>query len=182
MPSLSRVNPRFTARFEIIDGGSGQFSGVMSEPSSGEMPASQFTYARRQLRVDAKSPVAAGMVVRDSDGTPFLLAEHGNSESRGTTLFRSLRMFQLTKQYPHQVREKRVDPITQLDYDIGLSAEVPIWGAYEPTAEQAGGAIPVKFETGRFITGVEVALDEIVDGKQVTRVDRQLGVYMLTLG
>lgn len=182
MPSLSAVNSRFTTRFEIVDGGSGFFDAIINEPGQGEMPSYQFNLPRRLLRVEAGVPIDAGIVVRDPEGSTFMLGKHGSSESRGGTLFRSFRMFEATGQFRWEKREKVIDTITMLPKDTGLLPQVPLWGCYEPSPEVFDRAVRMNFETGRFITNRKVDRDDMIDGRKVTRIDEQLGLYIVTLG
>lgn len=182
MPSLSAVNRRFTTRFEIVEGGSGYFNAVINEPGQGEVPAYQFNLPRRLLRVEDGIPVNTGMVIRDPEGTVYMLGKHGSSESRGKTLFRSFRMFEANAQYTWEKRSKEVDPITKLQKDTGLVVHAMIWGCYEPSPEVFDRAVRTNFETGRFITNRLVDRDDVIDGRKVTRVDEQLGIYICTLG
>lgn len=182
MPSLSATNRRFKTRFEVLEGGSGFFHGVINEPGQGEVPSYQFNLPRRLLRVDAKLPVSDGMVIQDQEGTTFMVGKHGSSESRGGVLFRSFRLFEATKQFTWQKREKAIDPITMLPRDVGMVDQTPLWGCYEPSPEMFDRAVRSSFEGGRFITNRLIERDDIVDGRKVTRVDEQLGVYICTLG
>jgi hypothetical protein len=183
MPSLSAVDSRFTVKFAILVGGSGTFSGVINEPGQGEVPSFQFNLPRRLLRVQPGLPLKAGMVIKDPDGTVFMLGEHGASEVSGRTLFRNFRMFEATAQFAWQKRGKAIDPVTTLEKDTGLKDQPPIWGTYEPESREAfDRGMRSNFETGRFITTTPVERDDMIDGRKVARVDRQLGIYICMLG
>lgn len=182
MPSLSRVDTRFQTTFSIIEGGSGSFRGVITEPGQGEVPSYQFNLPRRLLRVPESLPLTSGQVVQDSIGTTFMLGEHGASEVRGEVLFRNFRMFQATGQFSWQKRKKKIDLVTRLETDDGLADQPDVWGVYEPSPEMFDRALRSGFEVGRFITNRAVARDDMVDSRKVSRVDQQLGVYICTLG
>lgn len=182
MPSLSRPNDRFSINFEIIENGSGTFRGIITEPGQGDVPTYQFNLPRRLLRVTSHLPITAGMVVKDLGGTVFVLANHGASESRDEELFRNFRMFEAPKKYTWQTRGKETDVVTKLQRDTGLIDQPDIWGCYEPTPESFDRGLRTSVETGRFITNKQINRDDMVDGRKVTRVDDQLGIYLATLG
>jgi len=177
--SLRKADDRFMQRIEIIEGGSGFFKGIIDEPPQGAIPVYQFVNARRVLRVNPGTPVAAKMVIRASGGGVFILADLGDSAG----IFDSYRLVEVTGQYQWQTRGKSIDPVTQLEKDTGLQNQGLIWGSYEPAStEMFDRQIRVGFETARFVTNRNVSRDDVVDGKRVTRSDSQLGVRVLTLG
>lgn len=183
MPSLRNADDRFGALLTIIDGGSGQFTGIVSEPGQGEVPAYAFNLPRRLLRVEAGLPLRAGQVVRSPEGTVWMLGQHGAAETNNGTLFRNFRLFEATGQFRWERRGKAVDPTTRLPKDTGLQLAGMIWGVYEPgSSELFDRTVHSSFETGRFITTAPVELNDMIDGKKVSRVDLQLGVNVVTLG
>jgi len=179
MPSLQKADDRFMRRYEIIENGSGFFRGVIDEPKQGQVPVYQFVTDRRLLRVNPGVPVEAGMVIRTGNGSVFIVGRHGDAEE----IYDSFRLVEPTGRYEWGRRSKTVDAITGLEGDSGVVSQGLIWGSYEPAAtEMFDRQIRMGFETGRFVTNKPVALDDIVDGKRVTRADRQLGLYVLTIG
>lgn len=182
MPSLQRADDRFGAKLTIIDGGSGQFTGVITEPNQGEVPSYQFNLPRRLLRVDAKVPVKPGIVVRASEGTVWMVGEHGDAETGRGALFRTFRLFEATQKFTWQKRGKTVDTVTGLPKDTGLVDQSSIWGLYEPSPEMFDRQMRTSFEGGRFITNADVQRDDIIDGRKVSRVDIQLGLRLCQLG
>jgi hypothetical protein len=182
MPSLSSVDDRFGTLLTIIGGGSGEFTGIVSEPGQGEVPSYQFNLPRRLLRANAGLPLRAGLVVRSPEGTVWMLADHGSSEVGVGAIFRNFRLFEATGQFSWQKRGKTIDPVTRLDRDIGMVDQPPVWGSYEPSPEMFDRQMRTSFETGRFITVADVKRDDIIDGRKVGRVDIQLGLRLATLG
>lgn len=182
MPLLSATDQRFLVTFDIIEGGSGQFKGIISEPGQGEVPSFQFNLPRRLLRIQTGLPVVAAMVIRDQSGGVYMLGEHGTSETHGTTLFRNYRLFEAPQQYDWQTRGKSIDPVTRLQTDTGLTPPIRIWGVYEPSPERFDRTTHVSFEAGRFITNRVIKRDDLVDGRKVNRVDNQLGLSLAVLG
>jgi hypothetical protein len=182
MPSLHNVDDRFGTLLTIVEGGSGEFTGIVSEPGQGEVPSYQFNLPRRLLRVNAGLPLAAGMVVTSPEGTTWMLGDHGSSEVSIGAIFRNYRMFEATQKFTWQKRGKVVDPVTRLPKDSGLVPQPDIWGAYEPSPEMFDRQMRTSFEAGRFITTADVQRDDVVDGKKVSRVDIQLGLRLCVLG
>jgi hypothetical protein len=182
MPSLHNADDRFGTLLTVIEGGSGDFTGIVSEPGQGEVPSYQFNLPRRLLRVNSGLPLQTGMVVRSPEGTTWMLAKHGDSEVHSGALFRNFRLFEATQQFSWEKRGKVIDPITRLPKDAGMVAQPDIWGSYEPSPEMFDRQMRTSFEAGRFITTADVKRDDIVDGKKVSRVDIQLGLRLCTLG
>lgn len=182
MTLLSSADARFASQLTVLEGGSGLFKGIITEPSQGEAPAYQFNNPRRILRVRDGVPVKTGMVIQSQDGAIFMVAEHGASSKQGDILFRSFRLFEADRRFSWQTRQSTIDPVTRLPRDIGLSDPVMIYGAYEPAPERFDRQVRASFETARFITNRKVGLNDMVDDKKVSRVDEQLGIYLVTLG
>jgi hypothetical protein len=182
MPSLQRANGRFQTLFSVLEGGSGQFHGQITEPNQGEVPSSVFTLPRRLLRVDVNAPVKAGMVIRDPEGTVFMTGNHGDSQTGHGVAFRSFRLFEASQQFSWQKRGKKIDPVTRLERDTGLVDQPPVWGAYEPSPEMFDKQLRTSMEMGRFITNADVKLDDMIDNRKVSRVDQMLGLRICQLG
>jgi hypothetical protein len=182
MPLLSSTDSRFTTTFTIIEGGSGSFRGIITEPGQGEVPSFQFNLPRRLLRVSPDLALTTAMVVRDQAGAVYMLGKHGSAHMGDEVLFRNFRLFEASKQFSWQSRGSTIDPVTRLKRDTALTAAVPIWGAYEPGLERFDRGMQSAFELGRFITNRTIGRDDIVDGRKVTRVDEQLGLQIVALG
>ena len=183
MLSLDNADERFKTRFEIIENGSGVFSGIIDEISQTQVPSYVFSPPRRLLRVDKLLPINTRMIVRTQGGTVFLIGQHGDSETTQGTVFRSYRMFQATKRYHWQRRVSTVNKLTKLPETDGVQDMTPpyIWGSYEPTPEQFDRETHVSIETARFITNHPIQRQDRIDGKDVVRVDEQLGLFIATL-
>jgi len=182
MPSLQRVDDRFGAQLTVIQGGGGTFTGTVSIPDEGQVPSYQFNLSRRLLRVEARLPIKVGMVIRTPDGGVFMVGESGAAETSQGTLYRNFRLFEADRQYKWQRRGKDIDPVTRLPRDSGLQDLPDVWGAYEPSPEMFDRQLRTSFETGRFITTADVKLNDVIDGRKVSRVDVQLGINICTLG
>jgi hypothetical protein len=182
MPSLSRTHSRFTTSFTIIEGGSGVFQGIITEPGQGEVPSFQFNLPRRLLRVSPDLALSTAMVVRDQAGAVYMLGKHGSAHMGDDQLFRNFRLFEASKQFPWQTRGRTIDPVTKLKRDTALTEPTMIWGAYEPGLERFDRGMQTSFELARFITNRVLNRDDLVDGRKVARVDEQLGLQIVALG
>ena len=177
MVSLSSVQKRFEVPLQIIAGGSGKFQGVLSEAEQNSQPTYVFARPRKVLRVDPKVPIQPGMLVLTPAGERLLVGDNGPSETWRGTLWKSFRMFAVTKQVLWQRRVFAVDPITQLQRDLGLTTIDNPWIAFEPADRETNDSkLKHSFETIRFITGAEVLPDDLLDGHPVTKCDIQLGL------
>ena len=179
MPSLRTADNRFMHRLEIIEGGSGFFMGLIDEPPQSSIPVFQFVNARRVLRVNLGTPVKIGMVIRTKGGPLFMVGSLGDSED----IFDSYRLVEVTGTYKWETRHKEIDPVTLLEHDDSLTFEGNVYGSYEPAAtEMFDRAIRSSFETARLVSNKEIRVDDLIDGKRVSRADKQLGLTILTVG
>lgn len=183
MLSLENADERFKIKFEVIENGLGTFGGVIDEINQVPGSTAVFSAPRRILRVDKLLPINTRMVVRTQGGTVCLVGLHGDSESFQGTVFRSFRLFQATNKYSWERRVSEIDTVTQLPKTEGMRPMDPpmIWGSYEPTPELFDREHRVPIETARFITNHPVQRQDRIDGKDVARVDYQLGLYIATL-
>lgn len=184
MLSLANVDERFKTHFEIIENGVGTFTGIIDEISQTQVPSYVFSPPRRLLRVDRLLPITTKLIIRTQGGTIFLIGQHGDSETTQGTVFRSFRLFQASKKFHWQRRLSKVEPITGLAETESMEDMTPshIWGSYEPTPEMFDRQTHVSMETARFITNQPIKRQDRIDGKDVVRVDEQLGLFIATLG
>jgi hypothetical protein len=181
MLSLASIDDKFNIRFEILENGSGVFSGIIDEIVQNQAPSFVFVPPRRLLRVEAELPVETGMVIQSEGGAIYMVAEHGESESFQGTVFKSFRLFPTHEKWLLQRRMKTTDVVTDLPMDDEIVEIANIWGAYEPLPEQFDRETRVAAETARFITNYPIQREDILDKKRVFRVDKQLGLYIAVL-
>lgn len=177
---LHKAERRFYRRFEIIDGGSGFFYGLMSETEQQSQPSYVFVAPRHVLRTKSPSSVRPGMVMRTESGRVYIISHNGPSERREGTLWESYRLFEVSGQYKWERRRKVVDPITRLERDdLSTQNLGMIWCAMEPFDREAvDREMRFSFQQQRVITGAPIMAGDIVNGAAVTKVDTQLGVYI----
>jgi hypothetical protein len=182
MLSAASIDDKFEIQFEVLENGSGTFSGVIDEIVQNQAPSFVFVPPRRLLRVAAELPVQTAMVIRSEGGAIYMVAEHGESESWQGTVFKSFRLFPTHEKFDVKRRMKTVDLVTNLPKDEGEPVSIAnVWGAYEPLQEQFDRETRVAAETARFITNYPIQREDIIDNKRVFRVDKQLGLWIATL-
>jgi hypothetical protein len=182
MLSLASVDDKFNINFEVIENGTGTFGGIIDEIVMNQAPSFVFVVPRRLLRVPAELPIRSAMVIRSEGGAIYMVGDHGESESFQGTIFKAFRLFPTHEKWFLKRRVKTVDVVTGLEKDDGTPVIVAnIWGSYEPLPEQFDRETRVAAETARFITNYQVKEGDIIDGKRVFRVDKELGLYIATL-
>jgi hypothetical protein len=181
MLSLRNVAERFQTRFEIIENGSGTFSGIINEIVLNNPPAGIFNMPNRIVRVAPNLPLLSGMVIRSEAGTVYLVAEHGYSESWEGPIFRAFRIFPTFEKFAIERQVKQNEVVTGLPKTESLDTVATVWGIYQPQPEIFDRGTRVSDETGRFITNYPLQRGDMVRGKRVFRVDKELGLYIATL-
>lgn len=182
MLSLNSIDEKFKIQFEILEGGSGTFHGIIDEIVQNQAPSFVFVAPRRLLRIDALLPITTAMIIRSQGGAVYMIAEHGESESFQGTVFKSFRLFPTHEKFSIKRRMPQVELVTGLKQDTEEPVEVAnVWGSYEPLQEAFDRETRVAAETARFITNQEIKQGDIIDNKRVFRVDKQLGLYIATL-
>lgn len=177
MTSLKTAGTRFEIEFTLVPRGLGKFRGILSETDQNSQPSYVFVQPRHVLRVPTNSPARAGMLVRSPGGEHFILGENGPSEVSRDHLWHSFRLFEPTGQYEWKRRTRVPDPVTLQneegpEQDLGL-----IWAAMEPLERALSDReMRVSFEQSRFITGADVKVGDRIANRNVTKVDRQLGL------
>jgi hypothetical protein len=184
MLSLSSADEKFKTKFQIIENGVGVFRGVMDDPTQSLGGASSLLPPRNVLRVERNLPIRSNMVIQSEGGTVYLLGHHGVSEGMQGVVFRSFLLLQALRKFHWQRPFHEIEPLTQLKGTEGLKEMTPpfIWGTYEPLQEQFDRELHISSETGRFITNQPIQMQDRIDGRNVVRVDQQLGLYIATLG
>lgn len=181
MLSLASIDDKFNILFEVLENGSGIFSGIIDEIVQNQAPSFSFVPPRRLLRISAELPVTTGMVIRSQAGAIYMVAEHGESESFQGTVFKSFRLFPTHEKFEVKRPQKLVETVTNLPKTTELISVANIWGTYEPLPEMFDRETRVSEETARFITNYPVQMGDEIADKKVFRVDKQLGLYIVTL-
>lgn len=177
MVSLKSVQTRFEVPFEVVEGGSGMFNGVISEAEQSAQPTYIFIQPRHVLRVKAPTALALGVVVRAPSGAEYLVGDNGPSEHPQGVLWESFRLFEVTKPVRWERRVKVTDVVTGLPRDSHLQLLGTPRMCLEPMDREAfDRRLRSSIEQSRFMTGAAVEADDVLDGRPVIRADVMLGV------
>lgn len=179
MVNLSSVATRFEIPLTVVEGGSGVFKGVLAEAEQNSQPSYVFSPPRLVLRVRAAGLVQPGCAVQTPEGIVYLVGYNGPSETREGHMWDSFRLFKTSGKVTWQRRSKVTDVVTGLPRDAGLEDLGTIWSVIEQIdREVPDRKLHTSIEQARYITSAKVLADDIVDGRQVTRADVQLGLTM----
>lgn len=177
MVSLRNSAARFEIPLTVIEGGSGSFTGVITETGQDSYRSNVFTEPRRVLRVRTPTIIRPGLVVRSPAGDVFIVGDNGNSEVPEGELWNSFKLFKATGQVAWFRRGVRNDPVTLLEVegppeDMGL-----IWATIEASSrETVERKLHLSLEEATFIVGADVQRDDTLDGRPVIRSDELLGI------
>lgn len=182
MVSLKSVTDRFEITFNLIEGGSGFVRGVLAEAEQNSQPSYVFSPPRLTLRVKTKGLLQPGVTIQSPDGLVYLVGYNGPSENHTGHLWDSFRLFRATGQVPWSRRETTTDLVTGLPKDSGIVELGMVWSVIEQIdRETLDRKIHSSVEQARYITSARIREDDILDGRQVTRADLQLGLMVGTL-
>lgn len=180
MDMLSKVGRRFYHKFEVIENGRGWVTGLLSDTEQESQPTYVFIQPRHVFRTPMPTALKAGMVIRSKSGEVYIVGENGPSEHRYGTIWQSFRLFEATARVSWARRGKVTDPITTLERDKQIPDPLGmIWVAYEPFDREAvDREMRFSFEQHRVIAGVPLQAEDLIDNRPITKVDKQLGVYI----
>lgn len=177
MVSLATVQKRFEIVLTLVEGGAGQFRGVVSEAPQSGQPNYVMTDPRKLLRVKDGVPIVPGQVVQTPGGEKLLVGENGASDSHEGILWRSFRLFLVTKQMVWTRRGRTVDPLTKLERDTAPVELGRPWVVFEPLDREINDSkLRRTFEQARFLVGANIQADDLLDDRVVSKVDSQLGL------
>lgn len=179
MVNLVSVADRFEIPFNVIEGGSGTFRGVISETQQNSQPSYVFSPPRLVLRVKAAGLLQPGVTIQSPEGIVYLVGYNGPSETQAGHMWDSFRLFKASDKVSWQRRTKVTDVVTGLDRDIGLQSMGSVWSVIEQIdRETLDRKIHSSFEQARYICSASVQADDVLDNRQVIRSDVQLGLTM----
>jgi len=182
MVSLTSVGERFHIPWTLINGGSGEVMGTVSETDQTSQPSYVFVRPRHVFRTKSPTALKAGMVIQSPSGMVFIVGDNGPSELKEGVLWQSFRVFEPTGKYLWQRRTTTLDPVTRIETEGPPQTLGVVYAAIESMDRmQADREMRQNFEQQRFITGSDVQADDIFDNRIVTKVDKQLGLAIGTL-
>lgn len=182
MVNLSSTAARFEIPFTVVEGGSGVFKGVLAEAEQNSQPSYVFSPPRLVLRVRTSGVLKPGVAIQSPEGIVYLVGYNGPSETHMGHLWDSFRLFKATEKVLWQRRIKIVDPVTGLDRDAGLQTIGNVWAAIEQIdREVLDRKVHASVEQARYVCSANILADDVLNDRQVTRADKQLGLTMGTL-
>lgn len=182
MVSLASVSDRFEITLKIVEGGSGFVRGVLAEAEQNSQPSYVFSPPRLTLRVKVKGLLTPGVALQSPDGVVYLVGYNGPSENHSGHLWDSFRLFKATGQVSWSRRQVVEDLVTGLPRDAGVVEIGTVWAVIEQIdRESFDRKIQTSIEQARYITAAKVLADDLLNGRQVTRADEQLGLMVGTI-
>lgn len=135
----------------------------------------RFLTARRFLTVARKSTATAGSVVIAQTGERFLLGEHVQYDD--ITTFKA---YVVDKQVIWTRSTKQKDRATGLEKDGIPDPMGTLWVSLEAINQTTD--FQISSDVLRFATGQDVQLGDLIDGKRITRIIRQIGLKVCEVG
>jgi hypothetical protein len=180
MNQLKATGDRFHIPWRVIDKGRGVIMGTVSETDQTSQPSYVFVRPRHVFRTPSPTALKLGMTIQSPQGLKFMVGENGPSDTWRGRLWESFRVFEPTGRYSWKRRGKTIDPITKLETDTGVPQNLgTVYAAIEAIdREQVDREMRQYFEQVRFITGYPVLHGDLLDNRVVTKVDKQLGLYI----
>jgi hypothetical protein len=182
MVSLSTIQQRFEIPYEIVEGGSGTIYGVTEEADQKNPPSYVFASPRLVVRVRGPNLITSGVTLRSPEGVHYLAGYNGPSETSQGNLWNSFRLYRATNNVLWQRRVKIIDQVTRLPQDNGLEVMGNIWVVIEPIAREVlDRRVHTSLEFSNYLATAKVQADDMLNGKQVTRADDELGLRIGTM-
>lgn len=177
---LETIGDRFHIPFSVIELGKGTIRGTVSETDQARQPSYVFVRPRHVFRTPAPTALRTGMTIKSPYGEKYIVGENGPSDTWRGRLWESFRVFEPSGQYTWKKPVEVLDPITKTKKSDGFGPELgPIYATIESVdRESSDREMREFFEGARFITGHPVEQGDMLDNRQVTKVDKQLGLYI----
>lgn len=151
---------------------------IFSTASEKDQPNFEFSAQKLVVRVQRDSLLNAGMVVqRTKTGERFLLAEH--------TLTPTYKVFRTLKVTRLVAWTRQVTSVDALTGEVRVNSITPqamgnIWVLWDMIRREAPDfGFQIAEEKNLVATGEDVRLDDMLDGQEVKRVNRALGVNII---
>lgn len=172
---LAKVGARFKMKFKTVTGL--EFYGqILDIPDTSRV--TNFFSARRYLRVSPKCPVAVTDVVI-VNGINYLVGFHGDGFHH-EPIYRHYKLFEVDLQVAWQKTAKVKNPVTGV-YETGRATQATtVYLSMQPKS-QIEDSIHIPQQTYLALSNVQVERDDVLGKYVVTKVDEQLGLYVLEL-
>lgn len=151
---------------------------IFSTASEKDQPNFEFSAQKLVVRAQRDSLLSAGMVIqRTKTGDRYLLADHTTTPTY--KVFRTLKVTRLVA-WTRQITA--VDPLTNEVRSDGIVPQSmgSIWVLWDMIRREAPDfGFQVAEEKNLVATGEDVQLDDLLDGQEVKRVNRALGINII---
>lgn len=175
---LSKAHHFFSSTFTCLRGFSFKAQ-LLAAPM--EESAVYFLLPRRILKLDAKSPVRPGDVIRSGpSGNMWLCAENGPSEFQNRTIYKTLKLFEVTHPAAQWTGSTTtVDPLTEQKRKTGndLKGAIPVVIEFMKLQEDE---MRIPADMVRIIAAENILVGDRVDGYTIINVEDQLGLKFCT--
>lgn len=165
---------RTTSRFHqwLTTSTGRRFRGAVSHVASSGMSSTSFVETRTTLHVLYDEPISPGELVFDASNRRFLVGTHDVRLGK-----RVHKLFELTTALRWQRPESEIDLVTQLEKSKKFIEMEPLWCVVEIYGRQeVDRAMHNAVERTRIITGGDIRLNDVVDGRLVRRIYEMFGV------
>lgn len=176
MVSLATAGRRFDSLMQTTDGL--PFRGTIEPLAEREPQPYDFSEPRLLLRVQHNCPVRTGMTIIDPAGRRLLLADHDVSFQYDEFEYRTHRLFLMNREVEWKREAVVIDALTGLKKSTNEPTDLgKIWCMMERMErEYLDATLRLREETFRVVTGADIKLNDIIDGKVVKRIDINRGI------
>ncbi len=174
---LARVGRKFKAKFKLVNGA--EFYGqILDIPDTSRV--TNFISARRYLKVNSGCAVRPGDVAI-INGKNYILGEHGDGFQQDVVIYRQFMMFEadmVVTWTPLTSTENSITGVASRTPDTVEAQTVYLSSQSKPDIQDE---VHIPTKTKFAICNVEVGVDDSVGPYRVTKVDRQLGLFLLEM-
>jgi hypothetical protein len=174
---MKATRSKFDIRFDVIEGGSGQFFGALEDIQLAEGATITWVAPRRILKAPSVLHLKAGMVIQTPTGVKYMVAEHAISETSQGSPFNAFKLYQTNSVAQLVKRSTITDIRTGLEKEGPESEPISIYVSYEPLQEAFDRQLRIPNEKTRMITNHPIKRGDIIDGEAVIEVHDALGLY-----
>lgn len=172
---LAKVGSRFKMKFKTIAGL--EFFGQMLDiPDTSRV--TNFFSARRYMRVSPGCPLKPTDVVI-ANGIKYLVGFHGDGYHH-EPIYRHYKMFEVDQEVAWYKKTFTENPVTGVKELTRTPQATTVYLSMQPKS-QIEDTIKIPQQTYLALSNVEVARDEVLGKYIVTKVDEQLGLFVLEL-
>lgn len=176
---LAKAHHFFDSKFRCVSGNFDFRGQLLAAPM--EESSVYFLLPRRILKLDSDSAVDAGAVVSSyPSGNTWLCADNGPSEFQGRTIYKSLKLFEVThKTAQWYISNKTTDTITGLPKkgERTPHAVIPVSIEFVKLQEDE---MRIPSDLVRIITNAAVNVGDRINEYTITNVETQIGLRFAT--